>query len=173
MKDIVKKYQNHKLFSNLNIVLASLVLAFWLNYILINWTDIGKYLNASVLNSQIIENKSDLFIEKIENDFFIISNKNINQVNNLSLSLAYNPENISILDINSSFWDVINLSNTDWISSIIFTAENVVDIKRWDKLIKLNIEKKELKSENINILNANFKDKDEQQFLLSTSWITF
>lgn len=173
MKDIIKKYQNHKLFTNINIILASLVLAFWINFILIDWTDIWEYLKVSILNTQIIENKSDLYIEKQGNDFFVVSNKTINQVSNLSLSLAYNPENITIWDVSSSFWDVINLSNTDWISSIIFTADENTNINPWDKLIKLNIVKKEEKTENINILNANFKDINDQQFLLSTSWITF
>lgn len=173
MKDIIKKYQNQKLFSNLNIILTSLVLAFWINYFLVDWTDIGKNLKTSVLNSKTIENKSDLSIEKNENEFFIISNNDINQISNLSLSLAYNPENISITDMNSSFWDIINLSNTPWFSSIILTTEKVIDIKRWDKLIKLNVEKKEETTENINVLNANFKDINEEQFLLSTSWITF
>jgi hypothetical protein len=59
-------------------------------------------LKTSVLNIKINENKSDLYIEKNDNDFFIVSNKNINQITNLSFSLAYNPENISISNMNSS-----------------------------------------------------------------------
>lgn len=173
MKDIIKEYRNYKLFSNLNIVLASIVLAIWINFLLIDWTNIGKSLKASVLNTKITENKSDIYIEKVEKEFYIISNKDINQVTNLSFSLAYNPDNTKILSINSSFWDIVNLSNTPWISSIILTTENNVDIKKWDKLIKFDIEKDEEIAENINILNANFKDINEEQFLLSTSWITF
>ncbi|MFK7780512.1 MAG: hypothetical protein QM490_05265 [Candidatus Gracilibacteria bacterium] len=173
MKDIIKKYQNHKLLSNLNIILASLVLAFGINFLLIDGNEIGKYLKISALDTQIIENKSDLFIEKIENDFFIISNNNINQITNLSLSLAYNPENVSIIEVSSNIGDIINLTNTKGISSLILTTEKALDIKAGDKLIKLNIEKKEEKPENINILNANFKDINEEQFLFSTSGVTF
>lgn len=173
MKDFVKKYQNHKIFTNLNIIVISLILALWINFFLIDGTDIGKNLKASVLNTKTTENKSDLYIEKTDSDFFIVSNKNINQVANLSLSLAYNPDNISISNMNSSIWDITNLSNTPWMSLLLLTNENLIDIKKWDKLIKLNIEKKNVSAENINILNANFKDWTEQQFLLSTSWITF
>jgi hypothetical protein len=75
--------------------------------------------------------------------------------------------------MNSSIWDITNLSNTPWMSLLLLTNKSLIDIKKWDKLIKLNIEKKNISAENINILNANFKDWNEQQFLLSTSWITF
>lgn len=173
MKDFVKKYQNHKFFTNLNIIVISLIIAIWINFFLIDGTDIGKNLKTSVLNIKINENKSDLYIEKNDNDFFIVSNKNINQITNLSFSLAYNPENISISNMNSSIWDITNLSNTPWMNLLLLTNKSLIDIKKWDKLIKLNIEKKNISAENINILNANFKDWNEQQFLLSTSWITF
>ena len=78
MQDIIKKYHEHKLFSNLNIILASLVLAFWINFVLIDWTDLGKNLKASVLNSNTLENKSDISLEKNEDEIYVIVNKNIN-----------------------------------------------------------------------------------------------
>jgi len=39
--------------------------------------------------------------------------------------------------------------------------------------LKLNINKNEENPENINILNANFKDAEGEQFLFSTSGLTF
>lgn len=173
MKDILKKYKENKLFSNLNIVLASLVMAFWINFILIDWTDLGKNLKTSVLNSQIQENKSDLSIESFENELYIVSNKNIENIETMSLSITYNPENLDISNISSNYWDITNLSNTPWINSIILISKKTINIKSWDKLIKIDINKSEEKSENLNILNANFKDNTWEHFLLSTSWITF
>ncbi len=182
MKDFIKKYatkevllgyQKNKLFSNLNIVLASFVLAFWINFLLVDQTWVGEYLKASVINSNVTNVTSDLSINKIENDFYIVSNKNINNITTLSFSLAYNPQNITVTNLNSNIWNVTNLSNTSWISSIILTTQNPVNIKIWDKLVKLNIEKTEDKPESINILNANFKDSEGEQFLFSTSWLTF
>lgn len=173
MKDIISKYKKNKLLTNVNIILTSLVLAFWINFVLIDWTDLGQNLKTSVLNSQTQEAKSDISIENIENELFIISNKNINNLESLSLSLVYNPENINISEINSNYWDIINLSNIEWINSLILTSEKEINIKSWDKLIKISLNKKEEKSENINILNANFKDNTWEHFLLSTSWITF
>jgi len=173
MKDFIKRYQKHKLFSNLNIILASFVLAFWINFLIVDQTGVGEYLKASVINSNVTNIASDLSINKIENDFYIVSNKNINNITTLSFSLAYNPQNITVSELNSNIWNLTNLSNTSWISSVILTTEKPVDIKIWDKLVKLNIKKTEEKAESINILNANFKDSKGEQYMFSTSWITF
>lgn len=173
MNKIIKKHHKNKLFSNVNIVLASLVLAIWLNIFLVDWTSVGQSLKTSVLNSQTTEKLSDLSIEKEEWDLYIVANKNIKSVSTLALSLTYNPENVVIWEVNSNLWDVVNLTNTPWISSIILTSEAISDIKNWDRLIKIIINKSENKSENLNIINANFKDINNEQFLLSTSGITF
>lgn len=173
MQDILKKYRKNKILSNLNIVLASLVLAFWINFILIDWTNVGQNIKSSVLNSEIQNNKSDISIEKLNDNIYVTANKNISKVESLSFSLTYNPDNIIITDIKSEFWDIVNLANTKWINSIILTSLKETDIKIWDKLSIINITKKDNKSENINIINANFKDINSEHYSLSTSWITF
>ena len=73
MKDIIKKYHKHKLFTNLNIVLVSLVMAIWINYFLVDWTQIWQNLKASVLNTQVNENLSDISIENIDNSLYIVA----------------------------------------------------------------------------------------------------
>jgi len=173
MQDILKKYRKNKILSNLNIILASLVLAIWINFILIDWTNIWQNLKTSILNSEIQNNKSDLSIENLNWKLYIVSNKNISDLESLSFSLAYNPQNISINNIKSELWNITILSNTPWISSIILTTDKSVNINISDKLWIINLSKKELKNENINILNANFKDNNSEHYNLSTSWITF
>jgi hypothetical protein len=173
MQDILKKYRKNKITTNINIILASLVLAIWINFLLIDWTNIWQSLKTSVLNSEIQNNKSDLSIEKIENSIYIISNKKIEKLDSLSFWLSYNPENINIINIKSDLWDIINLSNTPWFNSIILSTTQANNINIWDKIAKLDISKIIEKTENINILNANFKDINQEKYSLSTSWITF
>ncbi len=163
----------NKLLSNLNIILASLVLAIWVNIFLIDWTNVGQNLRTSVLNSQTQEKLSDLSIQNDDWELYIVLNKEIKSLNTLSLSLTYDNENISIWEVSSNIWDVINLTNTPWISSIILTSEALADVKKWDRLIKVQINKIIKKSENLNIINANFSDINDEQYLLSTSGITF
>ena len=173
MKDFIKKYQNHKMFTNINIVLASLILAIWVNFLLIDWTNISQNLKASVLNSQVWNELADIYLKNINWEIFLISNKNINNINSLSLSITYNPENTTVSEISSDFGEVLNLWNTPWMNSIILNAKSWKNIISWDKILKMSISKKNQNSENINILNANFSDTKKEQYLLSTSWITF
>jgi|SaaInlStandDraft_6_1057023.scaffolds.fasta_scaffold02078_6 hypothetical protein len=173
MKDIIKKYHKHKLFTNLNIVLVSLVMAIWINFFLVDWTQIWQNLKASVLNTQVNENLSDISIENIDNSLYIVANRNMSKINNLSFSISYNQKNVTISDINSEIWDIVNLSNTPWINSIILSTDILTNIKVWDKIVKISHEKTEQVSENINLSNANFTDWDGKHKTLSTSWITF
>lgn len=173
MQDILKKYRKNKLLSNINIIIASLVLAIWVNFILIDWTNVWQNLKASVLNSKVVHNKSDISIEKINGEMYILANKKISNLESLSFSLIYNPDIIKINNIKSKYWNITNLTNTPWISSIILTSEKPVNVNTWDKLAIIKITKKDNKSENINIINANFKDSNSKYYSLSTSWITF
>lgn len=173
MKDFIKKYQNHKLLTNLNIILASLVLAVWINFFLVDGTNIGQSLKASVLNSQIWTETADVYLKKIDNDIYLVTNKNIVDLNNFSISFSYNPENVEIFDISSQLWQVANLWENQGINSIILNIQSPVNLNRWDNILKVWVNKKIETTENLNILNANFSDSENNQFLLSTSGITF
>jgi hypothetical protein len=173
MKDFIKRYQNHKMFTNLNIVLVSLVLAVWINFLLIDWTNIGQNLKTSVLDSTTSKQVADLYFKNIDWELYLISNKNLNDINTLSLSVSYNPEITNIIEITSEFWEILNLWTTPWINSIILNTESGKNIVIWDKILKIHASKKTQNSENINIVNANFTDIKKEQYLLSTSGITF
>lgn len=173
MKDFIKKYQNHKLMTNINIILASLILAIFLNFFVIDSTNIWQSLKTSILNSKVWEEKADLYLQKIDNELFLVANKNMNNLDVLSLSLIYNPDNVSISEIRSELWEIANLWNEEWIKTIILSTDKAKNITRWERILKIVTSKKEEKSENINIVNANFTDSNKWQFLLSTSGITF
>lgn len=173
MTDILKKYKKHKLLSNINIVIASLVLAIWINFFLVDWTDIGKNLKTSVLDSETnIEYKSDIYLEKTNNTISIYTSKKLEATENISFSIVYNPGNIEIQEVNSNFTKT-ELNNTPGISSIILDTGWSIDIEKNTKIANIYFNKKEEKTENVNIINANFKDKSWEIYLLSTSWITF
>ncbi|MDD2871312.1 MAG: hypothetical protein PHS49_04945 [Candidatus Gracilibacteria bacterium] len=173
MKDFIKKYQNHKLLTNLNIILASLVLAVGINFFLVDGTNIGQSLKASVLNSQIGTETADVYLKKIDNDIYLVTNKNIVDLNNFSISFSYNPENVEIFDISSQLGQVANLGENQGINSIILNIQSPVNLNRGDNILKVGVNKKIETTENLNILNANFSDSENNQFLLSTSGITF
>ena len=173
MINFILKYMENKIISNIVIIFMSLVLAFFINYFLINNTNFWKNIKANLLEIWGIENKADIFFEKKDWFLYVISNKDIKNIKNLSLSFTYNYENISISNISSKNWDIINISNSPWIDSIVLINENKIDIKKWDKILKLNIIKINDNSWIINIINVNFKDSSWEIYLPTTSWIIF
>jgi hypothetical protein len=173
MQDILKKYKKNKIKANIIVILTSFVLAIWINIFLIDWTNIGQNLKTSVLNSKVQTNKADFYLEEINNNLFVVSNKKISNIDSLSLSITYNPENVTIQNIKSDIWNLINISNTKWVNSIIITFDKWTNIDKNNKILKIDLSKKYNRTENINIINANFKDLNWWHYSLSTSWVTF
>jgi len=174
MIDFIKRYQNNRMITNLNIVVLSFVLALWINFFVIDWTSFWKSLKASVLNSQTeVVIKADVYLENDSDWLSLVTWKNISDLNNISVSFTYNPDNLEITEISSDIWEIVNIANNPWINSIILTTNQIKNIKSWEKLLSLKINKKESVSENINVINANFSDTNWQTYSLSTSGLTF
>ncbi len=173
MKDFLKKYHNKKVIWNIWIAVTSLVLAFWINLFLIDSTYMWKELKTSVLDTKIAEVKADLFLEKSENKIIVKNSKDILNTKNISLSITYNPEDLEIVNINSKLWEVSVLwEKNSWFETILLSME-ANDIKSSDNLIEIETSVKQVKSTQLNMINANFKDANWEQYDLSTSWLTF
>jgi hypothetical protein len=175
MKDFLKKYHNKKNIWNLGIIVASLIMAIWINIFLVDWTEMWTNLKASVLWSTIVNNeiKADIYLERNNSEIVLKNSKNISNTESISFSLTYNPTNVTILEIKSDIWEVIKLwESNSWIETIIISnISNNIDTNTI--LANIITEKQEDKSEQLNLINANFRDLDEEGFELSTSWITF
>ncbi len=173
MKDFLKKYHNKKTISNIGIVLTSLVLAFWINFILIDWTQVWNNLKTSVLDIENNEIKSDLYIENWVNNVNIKNSKDMQQVKNISLWLTYNPNEVEITSIKSKFWEIVSLwEKNTWYDTILINIEPQ-NISKQDILFEIETRKLIEKSTQINMINANFSDNSDEKYNLSTSWITF
>ena len=174
MKDIMKKYKRHKMISNLSILVTSLVLALGINFFVIDWTEMWKNLKTSVLNSE-LNKKSDIFLESSWNKIVIKNSKNISSLDSISLSLVYNPLNLKIENITPELESlkVTEVTNTDGFSTIIISSSSPLDVSPSEILVSFDAVKTENKTENINVINANFSDSNSESYDLTTSWITF
>lgn len=172
MQDIIKKYKKHRQITNLGIVLTSLVVAIGVNFLLIDWTVTGQNLKASILNANNVEINSDVYFDIENNNIVLKTSKIISDIKNLSLSITYNPENVELLGLNSNN-NISEISNEEWIRSIIINFDWNSDISPNQNILEIKTNKKTQKSENLNIINANFTDNTWENYLLSTSWITF
>ncbi len=175
MKDFIKKYHNKKIIWNLWIVAASLVMAVAINFFVIDWSDLWNNLKASVINSKNIEknNKADIYIETNKSKIQIKNSKEMNNVDNISFSLIYNPENINIIWYQSEYWEVTKLwTANSWLNNFIIKTEGQ-KIDKSSSVLEIEISKNNENSEQLNIINANFKDIENQRYQLTTSWITY
>ena len=173
MKDILKRYKKHKKITNVGIIVTSLVLAIWFNLFIIEGSDFGKSMRANVLEAKNQNNRSDIYWEYSENIIKVYSNKDMNNVKNLSLSFTYNPSNVEIISKSSSSAEILELSSENGINTILLNYSPEKNITKNNVIFSINTKKIESVSEQINIFNANFTDKSWETYLLSTSGITF
>jgi hypothetical protein len=172
-KDYLNKYKKNKIISNLSIIITSLIIALSINFLILDNSNFWKNLKSSVLEAQEQNKKADLYLENNKWNLILKNSKNINQAKSLSFSISYNPENVEITNIECNSNELIKIENTPWIKAIIINYKTNKDIKSKSKICKIKYNKKENKSEQLNLINSNFTDKTWEVFLLSTSWITF
>jgi hypothetical protein len=89
------------------------------------------------------------------------------------MSVSYNPENVGILLQEDENSEIIRLSDDKWIQSILINYSPEKNIISWEKILSIETSKLNQKSEQLNIFNANFTDNSGENYLLSTSGITF
>lgn len=172
--DIIKKYKKHKKMSNLSIVAISLVIALSVNFLIIDGTNIQKNLKTSVIENQIENDLWDVYLENNWNDIILKTNKNINNITNLSFSISYNPENVEIDKIISKYSaEISDISNVKWLNTLILDFAEQNNLNSQEKILTIKTSKKENKTENINIINANFTDSVNNTYELSTSWVVY
>jgi len=187
MTDIITKYKKHKKITNIFIISASLILALSINFIIFDWNNLGNSLKTSIIDSKESE-KSDIYMianskESEKSDIYMISNsgsitlktnKNLNLVKNITLSIIYNKDNISLWEsIVNKNMKISSLSWEAWISTIIIDFEKATNISAWDDIFTMKLSKKANTSEQINLINANFTDETWETYLFTSSWITF
>lgn len=180
MEDIIQKYKRERKIKNISIIVTSLALALWLNLFITN-TNSWKYLKSSVINSQIWnEQKADLYLENLENVWNTIiklkSFKEMTNIKSMSFSLVYNKDNVVLKDkkLNIDWGEIINVVNNDWYNTIIINFKNPTNIKSWEDILNIILEKRDSNlKESLNLVNSNITDSENNLFMLSTSWVKF
>lgn len=174
MKDFVKEYKQKRLIWNIWAITISLVLALWINFFILDWTDLWKNLKASILDVNIEENKADFYLENNWNSIIVKNSKTMQTPTSVSLSLVYNPEILEINEITTNLWDITILwEKNTWNETIILDLDWITDIIANTSILQVNTIKKEETSTQINMVNANFIDSTKNQYNLTTSGITF
>ena len=173
MKDIFKKYKKQKKISNVWVVVTSLVLAIWVNFLLIDGSSFGNTMKANVLEVKTQNEQSDVYGLTNGNIIDFYSNQNMDNVKNIAISMTYNPSNVWVLLQEDNNWEIMRLSDEKWIQSILINYTPEKNIQAWDTIFSVETSKLKKISEQLNLFNANFTDTLGENYLLSTSGITF
>lgn len=174
MKDFLEKYKKQKIIWNFLTILWAFVLAFSVNFLVLDWKNFSKNLTTSVLDSNKIEQKADFYLEKNSNKLVIKNSKKMENVKSLAFSLSYDFSNLEINKVNSNFWKVENLwEKNSGIETFILNLDNKTFEKN-EILVEINFSKKDEKlSSIINLFNSNFTDNKNEIYELTTSGISF
>lgn len=174
MADFIEKYKKNKKMGTFAILWISLVLALGINFFVLDWTEIGKNLKASILDVNNVWNKADFFLEKKENSLIIRASKTMEKPISVSISFAYDPEILAINSFVSDFGDVAILWETGtWYDTIMISMDGTKDIVADSVVMEITTNRKENTSTQMNMIDANFIDIVWENYILTTSWITF
>lgn len=173
-KDFMKKYNRQRIASNIWVVVTSLVLALWINFYLLDQTEIWQNLTASILNVNQNETRANLYLENNSSKILLKSSATLQQPVSLSVTLVYNPENLEINGVTTNFWDASFLWEMGtWFDTVLLIMNGTRDIYAGDTVLEIFYSKKVEGSVGLNMLNANFVDANEEQYSLTTQWVTF
>ena len=179
MRDLFHDYKKQNSRKNGMIIALSLVFAFSINTFLFG-TDIGTRLQTSVLNSTTKTNAApaDLVIVSAGTGTDMLKIKNQSRIENVSriyLSLAFDPENVSLADIFSSDKEaeVVKNSNIPGTSSVTILFKKPKNIAEWTELATLVYKKKTGAKTVINLAETQFKSTDGTLYELSNSPLEF
>ncbi|MCP4522677.1 MAG: hypothetical protein GY828_00495 [Candidatus Gracilibacteria bacterium] len=173
MKDILKTYKKHKKLSNIGIIATSFVLAIGVNIFLIDGSQVGNSLKTSVLDVKHQVQNADIYAEKKESFVELFAGKDIQNIMSLTLSVAYNSNNVKFISQTTQQGEIIDLGISDTIQTFMIQYPDKISLHQGDLLLKLKTQKSSDSSEQLNILNANFLDTSGEIFHLTTSGITF
>ena len=175
MEDIITKYKKQRKARTIWIIVTSLLLAVSLN-VFLSTSDMWKTLKSSVLESSVTKNNlSDLYLISNNNILTLKASKEMKEVKNVSFSFLYNPENVELKDklLWEYNWSIIELAVEKWQYTLSLEFDKPTNIEAWKDLFKIVMDKKTINTENINLAQANFKDKTWSSFTLTTSWIQY
>ena len=176
MKDMIAKYKKRTFFQGSMIVVTSLAIALGVNMYVLDG-NIGNYLKASVLDINGVEQSADIY-GRVSNDrqtIILGSQKQMNNVESISLSLVYDDTQTTIHDIKtiSEGTEATSLSSESGVQTIIVTFDTPQTLTGESDFLEISVSKETQTTGYLNIINANFTDSEQNQYLLSTSGILF
>ena len=174
MKDLFKNYHKHKVLTNMWILSISAILAVSVNSFLLSGQT-GEHLKASVIEATVPEKTVDFWVNISENSLSFYNSKDMQEVVEISFSLAYDSDIADIVNPTSSLAgaNITEIKNEDGFVTYILTFSEAQSITAMTDIIQVATEKKEQSTSHVNIINVNFTDASGVKYILSAEGIMF
>ena len=175
MKDIFSSYHKHKVLSHVSLIALSAIFAIGINVLLVQ-TPATQMLQANILWSETVEENSTDFSGFIRGKEIIFqTHEAMQEVQELSFSLAYDPQVLKLWAYTTSLEasTIDELKNEDGFVTYIIRFETPITLSSPNEIPNLSFEKAQQKTVFLNPVQVNFKDKNSEMFLLSSSQLQF
>ena len=175
MKDIFSSYHKHKVLSHISLIALSAVFAFGINILLVQ-TPATEMLQANILWNEVQnESHTDFSIFVRGSELILQTLEPIQDMVELSFSLAYDPEVLKLWAYTTSLEasTIDELKNEDGFVTYIMRFESPLTLSAPNEILNLSYEKTQEKTVFLNPVQVNFKDKNGDIFLLSSSQLQF
>jgi len=175
MKDIIAKYKKQTFLKNTGIVLTSFALAFAIHTFWFGG-DLGKYVKANVLEGGVqVEENSDIYFDMSENVLTLKNEKMMHDVKHISFSIVYDANSTELSNFKSLLADsnTTTITNEQWLATLILNLDSPTSINPNTDIFTIQAKKIQEGTGYINLINANFTDEEEKEYLLSTSGILY
>jgi len=175
MKDLFKSYHKQKVLSHLGILGISCVLAVSINMFVLSGTN-WDLLKASITEIQNENSISeDINFIHSNNSVIVKNTKQIDNIEQLSFSVAYNHDLLVLQDSQSNIdWvSISSISETPWFSNYILTFTQPISLEADSQIIELGYQRNSNEPIYLNPININFMDSDGMNYSLSASSLIF
>lgn len=175
MKDIFRNYHKQKALSHLWILAISWVLALSINMFILggpSWDTLKANIKELQIENQILE---DISITQEENLVRIINSQEMENVDEMSISFAYNQDILDFWENMSSLpWvQVSSIETTPWFSTFILTFDDAVNLASNSEILEISYTRTWTDTIHLNPVNFNFSDSSGENYSLTAASIIF
>ena len=176
MNDFFDRYKKYKILHHIWLLSVAFMIALWVHFMIISW-DIWKNITASVFDisqEENIKHRADIYAEIEDNVLFIRNWQNIDNLNTINFTIAYNPE-LWVLDTSQIWWLEVETQiheNEPWLIYVqLILQDEYQNLPAESRIARLPYTQIESWRQFFNIIQASFIDGNEEIYLLTSSWI--
>ena len=175
MEDFFVRYKKKKILSHLSIFGLAFMLALWVHMTILSG-DRWQNFTASILDvtseAQEQSQKADIYAELVDNVLIIRNSQAIDNLDDISFTIAYNPElgNLSTDELWGLEVEVQAHENDPGLIFIQLMLLETQDLPADSIVARLPYETLEEWRQVFNLIQASFTDSDGEIYFLSSSW---